>query len=73
VSDDWTDEATLGEFVKGEQQPTLRDRFAMAALASVTLNLQGTEHAGDILKVIARDCYDMADAMVEARATSGRK
>jgi hypothetical protein len=49
------------------QQPTLRDRFAMAALTgSLADDAEIPVHNAP---VVARWCYAIADAMLAARAT----
>lgn len=46
---------------------TLRDQFAMAALTGFTsLQIDPDADDGDI-EMIARDCYALSDAMLEAR------
>jgi phosphoenolpyruvate carboxylase len=44
-----------------EDLPTLRDQFAMAALAGIASRTIGTDQA------LARAAYELADAMMEAR------
>jgi hypothetical protein len=48
---------------------TLRDYFAAKALPSVIIDWSSTGGLEDpeIVEVIARDCYSMADAMMKAR------
>ena len=53
---------------------TLRDRFAMSALPSLMTNLYKELEGGECpfcidedARTLAQDCYDMADAMLEAR------
>jgi len=50
-----------------KEQPTLRDRFAMAALTGLMANSEyrdcTTTHEED-----ARECYQLADAMLLARS-----
>jgi hypothetical protein len=47
-----------------EQGMTLRDYFAGMALQGSATRLNNPHHNRDIL---ASDCYDIADAMIEAR------
>jgi len=53
------------------EQPTLRDRFAVAAMQSFAALSEGyTGHQGQI-KSMCDDAYLWADAMLEARKTGG--
>lgn len=51
------------ESVLGEHE-TLRDRFAMAALTGI---MARNDELGAMCSDTAEECYDMADAMLEAR------
>lgn len=53
------DNGTIGVF----DFPTIRDQFAMAALTGwCTQDLPSQPYA-----IVARECYEIADAMMEAR------
>ena len=53
---------------------TLRDQIAMAALPSIILATSAGQHHpegdGDLIDLMARDAYAMADAMMDARKGS---
>jgi len=59
-------------FADKVQLPTIRDQIAMAALASLDLNVTiDTTVPNDFPKlytIVARQAYAIADAMLEARA-----
>ena len=58
--------AIMGVFdCDGPEVPTLRDRFAMAAL-SMLADPQ-TSVGGSYNATTAKQCYEIADAMLEAR------
>lgn len=46
---------------------TLRDEFAMYAMNSILANCDPNEFWSNNLEILARNAYDMADAMLEAR------
>jgi hypothetical protein len=46
---------------------TLRDEFAQAALTGYLASFEPTGEPTEFSQSIARDCYVMADAMLEAR------
>ena len=52
-----------------EQPPSLRDRFAMAALTGMLAD-PGIQVGGSIDKITAKLCYGLADAMMQARSDS---
>ncbi len=52
------------EIMHGAEGMTLRDYFAGMALQGSATRLNNPHHNRDIL---ASDCYDIADAMIEAR------
>lgn len=56
--------APRGEFVVAEETPTLRDQFAMAALGNWMTRAKGM---GDFKEKNADWCYEIADALLEAR------
>jgi hypothetical protein len=55
--------------VEQQRGMTLRDYFAAKAMPSVIIDWSSTGGIEDpeIVEVIARDCYSMADAMLKAR------
>ena len=59
-------------FADKVQLPTIRDQFAMSALASLDLNVTNdTTIPADLPKIhtiVARQAYAIADAMLKARA-----
>lgn len=57
----------LTEYHTDTEQPTLRDRFAMAAITGVIAPTQGTWNA---IRA-AQSCYQIADAMLLARKDGG--
>jgi len=67
-----TDEAFIGDMIAmiGQELPTLRDRFAIAALPCATqaaFELRKSEGDGFNQHDIARLAYSLADAMMTAR------
>lgn len=48
---------------------TLRDEFAMAALSGMLAD-PGVQVGGSNDKITAKLCYDLADAMLQARSSS---
>jgi hypothetical protein len=62
----------LAALLAGELDlPTLRDRFAMAALPALMFDTEGgggaAPYAQQPMHVVAQDAYALADAMLEAR------
>lgn len=55
-------------FAIREAQPTLRDRFAVAALTGYLSNSNYTDYIADRA---AEKCYEYADAMIKAREVKG--
>lgn len=49
------------------EEPTLRDQFAMAALAALLNNSSQPKHRYSIDQEIAYSCYAIADAMIKSR------
>jgi len=68
-----TDEAFIGDMIAliGQELPTLRDRFAIAALPIVSNAIIESIKAGSTIvpsdDATARIAYGMADAMMKAR------
>ena len=50
-----------------EPHPTLRDQFAMAALTGIVIGEFQCPSTPATHESVAHDCYEMADAMLEAR------
>jgi hypothetical protein len=58
-------------FADKVQLPTIRDQFAMSALASLDTNLTGKRiffNVSTPYLAVARQAYAIADAMLKARA-----
>jgi len=58
-------------FADKVQLPTIRDQFAMSALASLDLYITSDTADVDFPKIytiVARQAYEIADAMLKARA-----
>lgn len=58
---------TVAEYSHGQEGMSLRDYFAAQIITGVTARI----HVDEKLEQIARECYELADAMLAARESSG--